>query len=284
MRVLTFNLNGIRAAWRKGAEEWLQSAGADIVCMQEVRASAEDLSEGMRRPAGLRGEFNLPLRRGYSGVGLLAKKQPRRVVRRFAPPKKESVWDEEGRFLRMDFEKFSAVSLYLPSGSSGDARQAVKETAMAELMPWLAARRKEADKTGREFLVCGDFNIAHTEKDIRNWRGNRKNSGFLPHEREWLSRLFSEAGWTDVFAASTARTGNTLGGQTAAARAKTMSAGGLTIKSPPPTSPAAPLAPTFTKDNGFPTTRPCKLTIAFGFDSAHPPYSHSRESGNLPKL
>ena len=199
MRVLTFNLNGIRAAWRKGAGEWLQSAGADIVCMQEVRASAEDLSEGMRRPAGLRGEFNLPLRRGYSGVGLLAKKQPRRVVRRFAPSKKESVWDEEGRFLRMDFEKFSAVSLYLPSGSSGDARQAVKETAMAELMPWLAARRKEAEKTGREFLVCGDFNIAHTEKDIRNWRGNRKNSGFLPHEREWLSRLFSETGWTDVF-------------------------------------------------------------------------------------
>ena len=101
--------------------------------------------------------------------------------------------------MRMDFEKFSAVSLYLPSGSSGDARQAVKETAMAELMPWLVARRKEADKTGREFLVCGDFNIAHTEKDIRNWRGNRKNSGFLPHEREWLSRLFSEAGWMDVF-------------------------------------------------------------------------------------
>ena len=196
-RVITLNLNGVRSAYRKGVSEWLASARPDILCWQEVRAANEDLNEEMRRPAGLRGEFSLAQKRGYSGVGLFASKTPRRVLRAIANDR--GVLQTEGRFLRMDFAKLSVVSLYMPSGSSGETRQEVKFRVMAQLYPWLVRRRKEADKTGRDFLICGDINIAHTEKDIRNWRGNLKNSGFLPEEREWLSKVFTQAGWRDVF-------------------------------------------------------------------------------------
>ena len=194
-RVITLNLNGIRSAHRKGVGEWLAAARPDIVCFQEVRASKTDITAEMSRPAGLRGEFVLPEKRGYSGVGVFASRAG--VVRKFG--KKGSVLDEEGRYLRMDFDDLSVISLYMPSGSSGETRQEVKFRVMDELMPRLAAYQKKGAKEGREFLVCGDINIAHTEKDIRNWRGNRKNSGFLPEEREWLSRLFDKAGWVDVF-------------------------------------------------------------------------------------
>lgn len=197
MRAITLNLNGVRSAYRKGAGAWLAAARPDILCWQEVRAAAADIAPDMRRPAGLRGEFALPEKRGYSGVAVFAKKTPLRVSRGLGG--RAGILEKEGRFLRMDFAKFSVISLYLPSGSSGEARQNEKEKLMKKLLPWLAARRQEADETGRDFLLCGDINIAHTEKDIRNWRGNQKNSGFLPRERAWLSRLFGEAGWVDVF-------------------------------------------------------------------------------------
>ena len=192
-RVLTLNLNGIRAAERKGLSLWLQKAAPDIACWQEVRATADDLTASMRTPAGLSGAFVAAQKRGYSGVALLAKKKPRA----------QSVFggglmDEEGRFLRFDFPSLSVISLYMPSGSSGDERQQIKYQVMDKMGECLRAWRREADDTGRDFLVCGDINIAHTEKDIKNWRGNRKNSGFLPEEREWLSSLFGEGGWVDV--------------------------------------------------------------------------------------
>ena len=196
LRVITMNLNGVRSAYRKGAGEWLSAARPDILCWQEVRASDSDLTPAMRRPGGLRGEFSLPEKRGYSGVGLFARKKPIRI-RRALPNGGEL--NSEGRFLQTDFATLSAISLYMPSGSSGESRQTIKYKAMNVLLPWLLRRRKEADKTGRDFLICGDMNIAHTEKDIRNWRGNRKNSGFLPEEREWLSRVFADAGFCDVF-------------------------------------------------------------------------------------
>ena len=198
LRVITHNLNGVRAAYRKGVGEWLVRAKPDVLCWQEVRAAETDLTPEMLRPGGLCGEFVLPQRRGYSGVALFANKKPQHIARAFSG-KKGEILNEEGRFLRMDFARVSVISLYMPSGSSGEMRQEIKYGVMNALYPWLVRWRKEADKTGRDFLICGDINIAHTEKDIKNWRGNRKNSGFLPAEREWLSRVFSDAGWRDVF-------------------------------------------------------------------------------------
>ena len=198
MRVITLNLNGVRSAYRKGLGGWLAAVNPDVLCWQEVRASDADLTDDMRRPAGLCGDFALPQKRGYSGVAVFAKRRPQQIYRRLTA-KKSSVLEQEGRFLQMDFADLSVVSLYMPSGSSGEVRQTVKCRVMDELYPWLAARRRQADKSGREFLICGDINIAHTEKDIKNWRGNCNNSGFLPEERAWLSRVFAEAGWDDVF-------------------------------------------------------------------------------------
>ena len=199
LRIITLNLNGVRAACRKGASEWLAAAKPQVLCWQEVRAAEEDIPDEMRCPAGLHGEFVVPQKRGYSGVALFASKKPQKVKRAFASKKSPSLLDEEGRFLQMDFANLSVISLYMPSASSGEARQTLKYQVMDELIPWLVACRKEADKSGRDFVICGDINIAHTEKDIRNWRGNRKNSGFLPEERQWLTQVFSDIGWVDVF-------------------------------------------------------------------------------------
>ena len=191
LRVATLNLNGVRAAFRKGLCEWLCDSAPDILCAQEVRAQEGDLSPTMRAPAGMRGEFSLANRPGYSGVAVYSRRKPKTTPVRFGHP----LLDEEGRFLQTDFASFSVVSLYVPSGSSGEARQAVKYEAMRILREWLAARIAD----GREWLVCGDINIARTEKDIRNWRGNLRNSGFLPEEREWMRGVVEDVGWRDVF-------------------------------------------------------------------------------------
>ena len=191
LRVVSLNLNGVRAAFRKGLPEWLEAAAPDIVCAQEVRAQPADLSPEMLAPAGMRGHFAFAARPGYSGVGIYSRRKPLAVHDTFGHP----LLDEEGRFLRLDFPEFSVVSLYMPSGSSGEARQAVKYQVMGIMREWLAARMTD----GREWLICGDINIARTEKDIRNWRGNLKNSGFLPEEREWMRGLIEDAGWRDVF-------------------------------------------------------------------------------------
>ncbi|MDM5147421.1 exodeoxyribonuclease III [Candidatus Persebacteraceae bacterium Df01] len=195
MRVVTLNLNGIRAAYHKGLGAWLHTTQPDIACWQEVRADDSVLTEDMRHPAGLSSTFVLPQKRGYSGVALLSQKKPDMIHRTFGG----GVLDTEGRFVRFDFPTFSVVSLYLPSGSSGEERQQVKYDVMNDFFVWLETCRRETEKSGRDFLICGDINIAHTEKDIKNWRGNRKNSGFLPEERAWLSHVFDELGWVDVF-------------------------------------------------------------------------------------
>ena len=191
LRVATLNMNGARAAFRKGLAEWLEQSAPDILCAQEVRAQAADLSPAMLAPAGMRACFAFADRPGYSGVGIYSREKPLAASDKFGHP----LLDDEGRFLRADFRAFSVVSLYMPSGSSGDARQAVKFRAMDILREWFAARIGD----GREWLVCGDINIARTEKDIRNWRGNLKNSGFLPEEREWMRALIEDLGWKDVF-------------------------------------------------------------------------------------
>jgi len=191
MRIITVNLNGIRSAANKGFFAWLAEQDADIVCLQELRAQAADMTQQMLAPAGYYGYFHYAEKKGYSGVGIYCREKPQQVTAGLGIAE----FDAEGRYLCADFAGFSVVSLYLPSGSSGEERQAVKFKFMAASLPHLRALRA----SGREVLVCGDWNIAHQEIDLKNWRGNKKNSGFLPEERAWLTQLFDEVGFVDVF-------------------------------------------------------------------------------------
>ena len=191
MRVISLNLNGIRSASSKGLFPWLAQQRADFVCLQELKAQQTDLSEEMAAPAGLLSAFHCAEKKGYSGVGLYMRIKPTKTIAGLGI---QSI-DCEGRFLRADYADFSIVSLYLPSGSSGPERQVAKFAFMAQFGPILKKLRKEK----REMIICGDWNIAHQQIDLKNWRSNQKNSGFLPEEREWLSQVFDEFGWVDVF-------------------------------------------------------------------------------------
>ena len=191
MRVISINLNGIRSAFNKGLLPWLSQQNTDIVCLQELKAQADDLTPEMSAPPGYHGYFHYAEKKGYSGVGIYSKRKPDAVIVGLGLPE----FDSEGRYIEAQFGNLSVVSLYLPSGSSGEERQAVKFKFMAAFMPHL----RELLASGREVLICGDWNIAHTEKDLKNWRGNKKNSGFLPEERAWLTELFDEVGFVDVF-------------------------------------------------------------------------------------
>ena len=142
-------------------------------------------------PDKLHGFFHCAERKGYAGVGLYCRKSPDRVTAGFG----SAEFDPEGRFLRVDYGKLSVVSVYLPSGSSSEERQQAKFRFMDAFMPYLGRLRR----SGREFILAGDWNIAHREIDLKNWRANQKNSGFLPEERAWIGEVFEKAGWVDVF-------------------------------------------------------------------------------------
>ncbi|MDE2387684.1 MAG: exodeoxyribonuclease III [Betaproteobacteria bacterium] len=191
MQIITLNLNGIRAADKKGFFNWLAAQAADVVCVQELKAQLPDLSAHMRLPDGFHGYFHCAEQKGYSGVGFYTRKQPDRVV--------EGVGvadiDAEGRYLQADFGNLSIVSLYLPSGSSGEHRQAAKFYFMEQFFPIL----QKLMASERQIILCGDWNIAHKEIDLKNWRSNQKNSGFLPEERAWLTNVFDQIGFVDVF-------------------------------------------------------------------------------------
>jgi exodeoxyribonuclease-3 len=191
MRVISINLNGIRSAASKGFYSWVLRQGADLVCLQELKAQAADMTGEMLGPSGYLGHFHYAEKKGYSGVGIYSRRKPDAVIEGLGLPE----FDAEGRYLEAQFGNFSIVSLYLPSGSSSDERQVVKFRFMEAFMPHLVALKQ----SGREIILCGDWNIAHTEKDLKNWRGNKKNSGFLPEERAWLTHLFDEVGFVDVF-------------------------------------------------------------------------------------
>jgi exodeoxyribonuclease-3 len=191
MRILTLNVNGIRSAASKGLFDWLGRQRADVVCLQEVKVHETDLTDRMRAPHGCHGYFCCATKKGYAGVALYARRKPDKVHVGFGS--KEH--DDEGRYLQADFGKLSVVSLYLPSGSAGPHRQASKYRFMDHFYPVLKKLRHD----GRDYILCGDWNIAHKEIDLKNWRSNRKNSGFLPEERAWLTRVFDELGWVDVF-------------------------------------------------------------------------------------
>ena len=190
MRVITLNVNGIRAAERKGFFSWLQQQGADIVCLQEIKAQSHQLDSSVFHPLGYHCYYHEAEKKGYSGVAIYSKIQPDLIVKGIG----WSDVDTEGRFIEAQFGNLSVISLYLPSGSSGEERQAFKFSFMARFLPYL----QDCFKSKRDYIICGDWNIAHKEIDLKNWRGNRKNSGFLPEERTWLDQLFSE-GWLDAF-------------------------------------------------------------------------------------
>ncbi|NMG29420.1 exodeoxyribonuclease III [Aromatoleum evansii] len=191
LRIITLNLNGIRSATTKGFLDWLPAQDADVVCLQELKAHAGDLSEAMRTPAGYTGYFHHAEKKGYSGVGLYARRTPDRVIEGLGI----ADIDAEGRFLQLDFGQLSVVSLYLPSGSSSEERQQIKFGFMERFLPHM----EKLYASGREVVICGDWNIAHKEIDLRNWKSNQKNSGFLPEERAWMTRVQDEQGWVDVY-------------------------------------------------------------------------------------
>jgi exodeoxyribonuclease-3 len=200
LRLISVNLNGIRSAATKGFFDWAAQSQVDCMGVQEVRAQAEDLAGRFDTweagPAPMRGHFHLAQRKGYSGVGLYTRHEPSEVLTGFG----HRAFDAEGRWVELRFDRpgrrFSVVSCYFPSGSSGEERQAAKFRFLARLYPHLLRLKAE-----REFVLMGDVNIAHREIDLKNWRGNLQNSGFLPEERAWLDKLFGKGGLVDVFRA-----------------------------------------------------------------------------------
>lgn len=191
LRIISLNLNGIRSASAKGLHDWLPGQHADIVCLQELKAQYGDLSDALKQPPGFEGWFHCAEKKGYSGVGIYARRTPDRVIEGLGIAE----IDAEGRYLQVDFGDLSVVSLYLPSGSSSEERQQAKFRFMALFRPRLEALRA----SGREVVLCGDWNIAHQAIDLKNWKSNQKNSGFLPEEREWLTGVFDQLGWVDVY-------------------------------------------------------------------------------------
>lgn len=191
MKVISFNANGIRAAARKGFYAWLAQEQADFVCIQETKAQRNQLLESDFFPLGYYCDYFDAEKKGYSGVAIYAKKPPLRVQKGFGC----SICDTEGRYLQFDYEQLAIISVYLPSGSSSAERQAVKIQVLESFGQHLHALRA----SGKELIICGDYNIAHQNIDLKNWRSNQKNSGFLPEERAWLDQLFGPMGLIDAF-------------------------------------------------------------------------------------
>jgi exodeoxyribonuclease-3 len=191
VRIITFNANGIRSAARKGFFTWLAQQDADVVCIQETKAQLHQLDERKYFPPGYHCYYHDAEKKGYSGVALYTRQPPQQVHYGLG----WQDFDREGRWLEIRFDTLCVVSLYLPSGSSGDVRQQFKFDLMERLLPHLQALRD----SGRDYVICGDWNIAHKAIDIKNWRGNLKNSGFLPEERAWLERLFTVEQFIDTF-------------------------------------------------------------------------------------
>lgn len=192
MKVISLNANGIRSAARKGFYDWLLLQQADFVCIQETKAQEHQLiSDALYCPNDFYCAYYDAVKKGYSGVAIYARKKPLHVVKGLGF---ESC-DTEGRYIQFDYPQLSVVSLYLPSGTSSDVRQGVKFDFLERFAEHMRALRA----SGREVIICGDFNIAHKKIDIKNWRGNQKNSGFLPEERAWLDEVFGPMGYVDAF-------------------------------------------------------------------------------------
>lgn len=191
LKIITLNVNGIRAAQKKGLFDWLLQQQADVVCLQEVRADLSILEKGSYHLPDYHCYYQPAEKKGYSGVAILCKKKPDAVKERLG----FTLSDEEGRYIEVQYGNLIIASIYLPSGTSGDARQTLKYAFMDQYLPIL----KNQLKSGCSYILCGDWNIAHKEIDLKNWKSNQKNSGFLPEERQWLDTLFYQVGYVDAF-------------------------------------------------------------------------------------
>lgn len=191
MRIISFNANGIRSAASKGFFDWFAGQRADVLCLQETKAKPEQLHDPVFAPAGYHAYFRSAENKGYSGVAIYSRQKPEAIIEHLDWPQV----DTEGRYLEARFGNLSVVSLYLPSGSSGPLRQEFKFAMMQRFAPifadWL--------RSGRDYVICGDWNIVHGERDIRNFKANQKNSGCLPEERAWLDHLITGQGWVDSY-------------------------------------------------------------------------------------
>jgi exodeoxyribonuclease-3 len=192
MRIITVNVCGVRSAASKGLFRWLGKQKADAICLQETKCQESQLDGHDVELPGYQRLYCDAQRKGYSGVAIYTRHKPDKVVRGFGIPE----FDNEGRYLEAQFGSLSVVSLYVPSGSAGPERQASKFRFMDAFMPYLLRLRR---KRGRQYILCGDWNIAHKPIDLRNWKSNQKNSGFLPEERAWMDRLFGPVGYVDAF-------------------------------------------------------------------------------------
>ena len=191
MKIMTLNANGIRSAANKGFFEWMLKQRPDVACLQETKAQEHQLAPEVQKLHGYYSYFHDAEKKGYSGVAIYCRREPDRVRMGLGWPD----MDAEGRFLQVDFGSLSVISLYLPSGSSSPERQAVKFDFMARFMPVL----KKLRRSRRDYIICGDWNIAHKAIDLKNWRSNQKNSGFLPEERAWMDEVLEKLGWVDAF-------------------------------------------------------------------------------------
>jgi exodeoxyribonuclease III len=195
MRIITANLNGIRSANTKGFFTWMLAQNADVVCVQETKIQAVQMTADFLAPAGYVGHFHYAQKAGYSGVGVYTKAAPSLVKIGFD----DGEFDAEGRMVHVDLPNVTVVSAYFPSGSSGDERQAAKFRFLNTFLPHLHSLQATCKAAGRGLVVCGDVNIAHAEIDLKNWKGNLKNSGFTPPERAWMTALFADHAMVDTW-------------------------------------------------------------------------------------
>lgn len=191
MRIITLNLNGIRSAVKKGVFDWLKEQNADVICVQELKAQAKDLAHPSLDFEGYHAHFHYAQKKGYSGVGIYSKQQPLKVEVGLG----FEAADQEGRYVAIQLGNVWVASLYMPSGTSGELRQGVKFDFLKQYALHLKAIQNQAS----EYIICGDWNIAHKPIDLKNWRSNQKNSGFLPEERAWMDQLFGDIGFIDAF-------------------------------------------------------------------------------------
>lgn len=194
LTVSTVNVNGMRAAAKKGFVEWLAASGSDVIACQEVRAEASQLPADVVAPEGWHANHAPCAAKGRNGVSVYSRVEPEEVRVGFG----EAEFDDSGRYLEVHLPGLVVAGLYLPSGDVGTARQEEKERFMDAFLPYLVELRGKAEAAGNEVIVAGDWNIAHAQIDLKNWRGNQKSSGFLPEERAWLDRVFDDAGYVDV--------------------------------------------------------------------------------------
>lgn len=189
--MISANLNGVRSAAKKGFFDWMLQQNADVVCVQELKAQEAEMQQAALQPEGYHCYFHFAEKKGYSGVGIYTRKKPDKVIIGLGWPEA----DTEGRYVAAEFGNLSVASLYMPSGTSGELRQTIKFDFLKRYADYLQSLRQQP----KEFIICGDWNIAHKQIDLKNWRGNQKNSGFLPEERAWMDELFGSLGFVDAF-------------------------------------------------------------------------------------